>query len=122
MNVHDTTLKELREAIQRHSQMSDEELMDAGKYGADAGWPGFTYYQDTERFFDANESLIWEWLVNEADALGYANVPAMIADWNRADMAESSLGFKCLVSWAVLEAVGRAVEDGTLPRQSSATV
>lgn len=98
---------------------------DAANHGADAGFPGFTYYSDTVAFFKRNRSAIMELLEEMAGSMG---------------MGTSSLlaGFRCLkgleadpmtilahgarheeytqvanaLAWFALEETGRKLVDG----------
>jgi hypothetical protein len=56
-------------------------LEDIASHGADAGWPGFTYYSDTCAFFESNKRAIVE-LINEmADEFGQ-DVISFVAGFN----------------------------------------
>ncbi len=61
-------------------------------HGADAGWPGFVYTPECVEFYQANKEAIWELLEEQANALGYANSIAMIADFERSDMLDTEGG------------------------------
>ena len=104
-------LYQLTEAITKHSGMGVDEIEDAGRHGADAGWPGFTYTVDGAEFTRNNISLIWTLLVDEYEEFDYPNLPAYIASWNRADMADTRDGFDCLLSWWALEKAGHYLLD-----------
>jgi len=97
-------MTELAKAIRKHSGLSNEEIIDAGEHGADAGWAGFTYYNDTEKFYDKNENLIWELLEETADSQGEKPL-AVVANFNTevTDVAT----FKNVLAWFALEETGR---------------
>lgn len=99
----------LRQAIRRHAELDDAQIIEAGRYGADAGWPGFTYTRDCAEFYQTNKTNIWNLLNETADDLGEP-VLKMIAGFNRADMAYSDDGFENLLAWFALEEVGRWLE------------
>ena len=101
----------LLRAIREHGSLELQDIIDAGEHGADAGWSGFTYYGDTTDFYRANEGLLWELLAADADAFGYASVPAFVGSFVRADIADDRTGFECLVSWYALETAGRWLGD-----------
>lgn len=101
---------DLLAAVREHSNMGDDELREAAEHGADAGWPGFTYTADGAEFTRKNAELIYNLLGEEADDLGYPNVAAFVASFNRADMADTRDGFDCLLSWWALEAAGRYLD------------
>lgn len=102
---------ELLDAIREHSGMSDDEIREAGQYGADAGWPMFTYTADGAQFTRDHAELVYDMLAEEADDMGYANIAAYVAEFGRADMADTRDGFDCLLSWWALETAGRYLAD-----------
>jgi hypothetical protein len=106
-----TLYRDLLAAIQEHSGMERDRIREAGEHGADAGWPGFTYTTDGAEFTRANRELVWSLLTEEADEFGFENVPAFVASFTRADMADTEDGFDCLLSWYALETAGRWVAD-----------
>lgn len=109
--MDDATYIRALQAIREHSGLELAAIRDAGEHGADAGWAGFTYYSDTSAFVAANRSLVWRMLADDAEDFGYDSVPAFVASFNRADMADDETGFDCLVAWYVLETVGRRLAD-----------
>ena len=109
---------ELLRAIREHSELELSAIRDAGRYGADSGFGGFTYTSDGADFFRANRDTIWELAADDAEAMGCESVPAFVAGFNRADMADSPDGFDCLLAWYALEEVGRFMVD----RRESRTV
>jgi hypothetical protein len=92
-------------AIKDHSEMDVAQIVEASKYGADAGWPGFTYTSDCVDFYNANESAIQEMLHEDADNFGQT-VPEMIAGFGRAEMADTPDGLANLLAWYALERAG----------------
>lgn len=103
--------EKLHKAIKKHSGMDDDQIIDAGNHGADAGWPGFTYYTDTVKFYEKNEDTIWELLEEEADALGEKNALALIGTFGGAKNVTDGQTFKNLLSWFTLEEIGRWLES-----------
>lgn len=104
-------------AIREHAGLELSSIRDAGTHGADGGFGGFTYYNDTSDFVAANRSLVWEILSNDAEEFGFDSVPAFVASFNRAEMADDEAGFDCLIAWYALEAAGRWLEDRRESRQ-----
>ena len=102
---------ELLKAIRDHAGLELATIRDAGTHGADSGFGGFTYYGDTSEFYEANHALLWQLLSEDAEEFGYDSVPAFVASFNRADMADDETGFECLVSWYALETAGRWLTD-----------
>jgi hypothetical protein len=105
------TYEQLAEAIREHSSMDNDQIREAGKYSADAGWPGFTYTVDGADFYRANAEHIDELLADMADSMGLDNVAALIATFTRADMADTRDSRDCLLAWFALEEVGRWLAD-----------
>lgn len=103
--------EKLHKAIKKHSRMDDEQIIDAGNHGADAGWPGFTYYTDTVKFYDKNADDIWELANQEAEEMGEANALALIAGFRGAKNVSDDDTFKNLMSWFALEEIGRWLES-----------
>ena len=101
---------ELVAAVREHSGLDLDEIQSASEHGADAGWAGFTYTADGAEFTRANSDLIYRLLGDEADEMGYPNVAAYVATFNRADMADTADGHDCLLAWWALETAGRYVE------------
>jgi hypothetical protein len=52
----------------------------AAEHGADAGWPGFTSYTDTIKFYTKNKKLIMQALREDADNFG-VTVSEMTKAW-----------------------------------------
>jgi hypothetical protein len=108
--MYDEQAVELLKAIREHAGLELSTIRAAGEHGADAGFGGFTYYTDTSAFVAANRSLLWAILAEDASDFGFDSVPAFIASFNRADMADDETGFDCLVAWYALESAGRWLE------------
>lgn len=109
--ANENVREKLHKAIKKHSGMDDEQIIDAGQHGADAGWPGFTYYTDTVKFYDKYEDEIWELLEEETDSMGAENVLALIGSFGGAKNVSDAKTFKNLLSWFALEEVGRWLES-----------
>lgn len=107
----DERLDALVAKIKDHSNMDDDQLIDAGAHGADAGWPGFTYTGDAAQFTRENAELIYELLSEDAEDFGFDNIPAFVATFARADMAETRDGYDNLLAWYALERAGRYLAD-----------
>ena len=56
-------------------------LKDIANYGADAGFVGFTYYDDTCKFFDDNKDLIMEQLLEDRVTIGYSSLNEMLSSF-----------------------------------------
>lgn len=102
--------EELLNAIKEHSGMTNTEIKEYAENGADNGAPGFIYYSETVQFYNDNEENIWELLNEVAEDVGQHPLE-MVAGFNRGDDATTPTGFKNLLSWFVLEEIGRNLDD-----------
>ena len=50
--------------------------------GADGGFNGFIYYSETCEFFDKNEKLIFEKLLDDRCSIGYNSLTEMLKSFN----------------------------------------
>lgn len=105
------TYERLYEAIRKHSGMERDEIIEAGEYGADSGWPGFTYTVDGAQFYRDNYHDVDELLREATGNMGYDNVASLVATFSRADMTSNRVSFDCLLAWFALEEVGRWAAD-----------
>lgn len=105
-----SSTEQLVAAVMDHSGMEREQIIEAGRVGADMGWSGFIYNIEAAAFFDQHAELIWDHLVQLAEDLGEPNPAALIASFNRADMMHSFQGFKVLLAWFALEEAGRSLD------------
>lgn len=103
-------------------------VMDVVNHGADAGFPGFTYYSDTHKFAMRYRKLITKMLQEQADDFGQ-EVVEMVSGFgvfrnspmdkdDRMDLYKYIGGGKCeqstitnLMAWYALEEVCRMFED-----------
>lgn len=107
-------------------QLGEPELLgEIARHGADAGWPGFTYYSDTCAFFDKNASEILSLAQGLADQVG-EDMLAMVAGFAclrshnlspddvffalRGENDEST-AVKNALAWFALEEVAREIAD-----------
>jgi len=109
--VIDDRMTRLLAAIREHSGMDDDQIREAGEHGADAGWPGFTYTNEAAGFTRDNAELVYELLGEDAEEFGYDSIPAFVATFARADMADSRDGYDNLLAWYALERAGRYLAE-----------
>lgn len=102
---------QLLQAIRDHSGLELASIRDAGNYGADGGFAGFTYTADGAEFTDKNAALLDELLQEDAEEFGYDDVSKFVATFQRADMTDTLDGYKCLLAWYALETAGRWLEQ-----------
>ena len=84
-------MEKLTELQQRViEQLSDESelnqdnasiLKDVANHGADAGFSGFIYYNETCKFFDDNKDLIMEQLLEDRANIGYNSLTEMLSSF-----------------------------------------
>ena len=77
-------------------------LRDLAEHGADAGFPGLTYYSNTIKVYDRFHDEIWEALDDDAKEFGCRNIFDFIAGFNRTE-ASSDAEFKNLLVWYMAE-------------------
>ena len=85
---------------------------DIANHGADGGFPKITYISDTCKIFDRFADQIWDMAVEDAEAMGYKNVAAMIADFGRGDMLDDINCFKNLMVWYACERLAHQLTEG----------
>jgi hypothetical protein len=84
--MRQTELTKLQMAVYRQlgsDDMTDfiETLQDVARGGADAGFSGFIYYDDTVGFTRRNRALIWKQLEEDSDNYGQS-VADMVCGFN----------------------------------------
>lgn len=89
----------------------NEYAEDIASHGADAGYPYITYTSHTVEIFDKFADEIWDMAVEDAEAMGYKNVAAMIAEFARSDMLDSIDSFKNLMVWYACEKFAHQLTD-----------
>ena len=109
--MDDQTAVELLKAIREHSDLELSSIRDAGQYGADTGFSGFTYTADGADFYRANDHLIDGMLQEAADDFGHKSVAELVASFVRSDMTDTRDGHDCLLAWYALEEAGRWLND-----------
>jgi len=106
-----------------------ESLMDVYEHGADAGFPGFTYYSDTCKFYARHKQAINELAEELADGLGedviemVKNFNCIQGDYSTSEIAKTMYGRRteqekndlCQIdnalAWFALEEVARDIYD-----------
>ncbi len=105
-----------------------DNVEDVANHGANAGWPGFTYYSDTHKFAMRYRKLIVKMLEEQADEFGQ-EVVEMVSSFgtfrhspmdndDRKELYKFLGGGRCeqsqitnLMAWFALEEVCRMFED-----------
>ena len=86
--------------------LSQQQLKDMATFGIDAGWAGLAQYSDLSKLYHRFQNEIWEALVEDAKALGYANSLAMItATFDKAILNEirTAEQFQSQLFWYVVK-------------------
>ena len=110
------------------NRIGTDYIEDVNSHGADAGFPGFTYYDDTHRFAMRHRKTIVSMLENQAQELG-EEVVEMVSHFgvfrkspmdneDRRELYRYLSGAKCeqstitnLMAWFALEEVCRMFEE-----------
>lgn len=90
--------------------LSRGQMRDLAAHGADAGWPGLTYYKDTCKLYEKYKDEIWEWLLEDAESFGQG-VFEMIGLFGSAKDVGSCDQFENLMVWYAAERVARELTD-----------
>lgn len=84
-------------------------MRDLARGGADAGWPGITYYRDTVAMYEAHAEEIWQALADDADDMGAAHPLALIATFGGAANVNDQTQLANLLTWYMAERVAREI-------------
>jgi len=101
MQTFEQTLRDL---------LDPEQISELAQYGADAGWPGLTYYTDTVRLHDEHESEIWDALHEDAQDFGHT-IPELIAGFGGSKNVGSMEQLKNLLTWYMAERTAARIAD-----------
>ena len=108
------TTTELYDIVKEHEPGLDwEDFKMISENGADWGVMGFTYYADTISFYDKNERIIEDYLIECAEEYGVNNMFELPKLGRLA--VESMTDFKNWSSWFILEEVANAYSDDSSP-------
>lgn len=84
---------------------ADDTFRDIAEHGADAGYPGLTYYRDTVALYEAHEGEIWDALREDADDMGLAHPLALIATFGGAANVQTHHQLGNLLAWYMAERI-----------------
>ncbi len=96
------------------ANLEPSEIKDLASHGADAGWPGLTYYSETGELYEKYKEEIWKALSDDADELGHKSVFEMIAQFREATSVTCVESFENLMVWYMAERTAHrldALED-----------
>tara|TARA_R100001082_G_scaffold110218_1_gene89525 strand:+ start:1306 stop:1665 length:360 start_codon:yes stop_codon:yes gene_type:complete len=101
------TFPALIKAVEEHAPaLEDSDYRDIAKHGATAGFNGFIYNHEIERFFDKNEKIIMDFVTDLSSELGYDSVFKMFA--GQSNMSQCDIqDFKIYLAYVVLEEVAQ---------------
>lgn len=80
-----------------------EDAEDIVNHGVDAGFSGVIYTNECAELFDRFEDELYSMVSDDAEEFDYKSVPAYLATFGRADMAETFSGLKTLIVWYAVE-------------------
>ena len=86
---------------------AESTMRDLAAHGADAGWPGLTYYRDTSAMYGDHEAEIWDALAEDADEMGLPHPLALIATFVGAGNVGNEDQFANLLCWYMAERIAR---------------
>lgn len=110
MSTKDTMLTWARR-IREHSGMEYRSIIQAGVHGADAGWPGFTYYTDCVKFYEAHSREIDALIAEDAESHGFDSPMSFMASWGCANTMQDYDTIANGKAWYVLEVTGHLLSD-----------
>ena len=112
MMERDKLLHQMHKAILKHSEhLTTEDFIQIAEHGADTGWSGFCYYNETVLFYNDNETLLWDLLESEADEFGEKSIITFLdIHCNTKDIADLTQ-FKNWMAWYALESVAYWLRD-----------
>lgn len=88
--------------------MELETILELADHGADAGWPGLCYYNETSALYERYEKEIWEALHEDCED----GCPmALMASWHGAKAVGSDAGFRNLLVYYMAERTAHAIAD-----------
>jgi hypothetical protein len=105
-----TFLEAIREGF-GNDQEADDTLRDLAEHGADAGWPGLTYYTDTSALYRAHADEIWDALYEDAQDMGEPHPLALVATLGGAENVANDYQLENLLVWYMAERVARDFAD-----------
>lgn len=103
---NDKLIAKMWRAITR--QLDKDQRGDVVGHGIMGGFPGFTYYTDTVKFYRKHEDAIMAIFAEEAEQQGFNNVFAWLAECNTADSATDPTTTKNFMVWVAVEIMCQA--------------
>ncbi len=91
--------------------LDSTQIRDLAEHGADAGWPGLTYYKDTCKLYERYRGEIWDALENLRDNLGAKSIMEVIASFNSAGDIGTPDQFENALVWFMAEECARELSE-----------
>lgn len=85
------------------ANLDSQQIEELAEHGADAGWPGLTYYNDTVKLYERFNDEIWNLIVNEAEECGYKNPYELLATFSGAKNVQTYTQHANLMTWFAAE-------------------
>ncbi len=82
-------------------------LSDIADHGCVNGFPGLTYYTDTQALYKRFSGEIWRIAEQIADYAGHDSVLELLASCNRAAQVTDAVTFENLMVWLAAEEIAR---------------
>lgn len=92
------------------ANLEPSQIKDLASHGADAGWPGLTYYSETGELYEIYKDEIWKALSDDADEYGCQSVFEMIAGFGCARSVNCVETFENLMVWYMAERTARNLD------------
>ena len=83
-------------------------LSNIARYGADQGWSGLIYYDDTCKLYAKFKDEIWDMLAIDAEDLG-SNPLEFMLSFNRANEIVTHTHFESLLTWYAAERIAQTL-------------
>ena len=112
MMERDKLLHQMHKAILKHSEhLTTEDFIQIAEHGADTGWNGFCYYNETVLFYNDNETLIWDYIESEAEEFGCKSILTFLETYCSTNTITNLTELKNWASWYALESVAYWLRD-----------
>lgn len=112
MTERDKFMNQIYKAIKEHTNaLTLEDFLQIAEHGADAGWNGFCYYNETVLFYNENETLLWDLVEAEADEFGEESVIGFLHTHCNTKELGTLTQFKNWMAWYALESVSYWLRD-----------
>ena len=93
--------------------LEPETIQDLAEYGAQAGFPGLTYYKDTSELYERFADEIWDALTEDAEAFGHSGPIEFVATFRGTESGiHSHTQFVNLLVWYMAERTAREITEG----------